>query len=273
RLGLGSIRGSGTWRAAEGTTLLDAATEGELDLEFAAVDALVLRSTGTKLRADADLEVAGRFSDRVDVTGDVAITSGTFVRRMSMVPDIARRGGVGVDSGIRLFEIPPPIGDALRFDVAVRTTEPLALRMHIVEAPVTVALRLLGTGARPYLEGAVSAQTGVLRLPAVSLEIDQALVAFRPDAPGYPDVVVKASGRRHGIDLTATATGRIDDIEVFLSSLPPLTQDELLVLVSTGARPETLRQRGLRGQATLVGGYLAQEILDFYFGSDSTERE
>src|SRR5690606_33519247 len=117
RLGLGSIRGSGTWRAAEGTTLLDAATEGELDLEFAAVDALVLRSTGTKLRADADLEVAGRFSDRVDVTGDVAITSGTFVRRMSMVPDIARRGGVGVDSGIRLFEIPPPIGDALRFDV------------------------------------------------------------------------------------------------------------------------------------------------------------
>src|SRR5690606_32377453 len=75
------------------------------------------------------------------------------------------------------------------------------------------------------------------------------------------------------IDLTATATGRIDDIEVFLSSLPPLTQDELLVLVSTGARPETLRQRGLRGQATLVGGYLAQEILDFYFGSDSTERE
>ena len=69
--------------------------------------------------------------------------------------------------------------------------------------------------------------------------------------------------------MEVTAADQLLDAARTLGLAPP---DEPYVLVTTGVLPDTLQQQGLRGRATMVGGYVAQEILEFYFGSDSTER-
>ena len=68
--------------------------------------------------------------------------------------------------------------------------------------------------------------------------------------------------------MRATVTGSIAEPQIQLSSLPPLSPTELAVLVSTGAMPETVANRGMGGQAMVVGGYLMSELVDAISGSD-----
>jgi hypothetical protein len=98
------------------------------------------------------------------------------------------------------------------------------------------------------------------------------VLTFTPANPLYPEVLVRAGGKRMGIQITATMTGRYDRPEVLLSSVPPLPPQDLITLLTTGQLPSTLTEHGMQGQARLVGGYLAQEVIEAWFGSDSTER-
>ncbi len=268
-LGVGVIRVSGDLTADQGA-LLDHLDRAKLHMDIVADNALIVRSTGMKIRADSKLAVDGRL-DSMLVKGNFDIGYGKIIRRISLVPDLARRGGMGVQGGLSIPRIPPPFGQALRFEVEIHTKEPIDVVTHVLDAPVEVALHLRGTGADPQLDGAISASRGKLKMPAITFGIQTALLAFTPANTRYPDLRVVATARRQSIDLTATASGRIDAVEVYLSSIPPLSQSDLFVLASTGQLPAQLNQAGVAGQATLVGGYLATEIFDFYFGSDSTE--
>jgi hypothetical protein len=269
-IGSGTVEAHGAISSGDAPTLLLAGTGIQVDVGVKAREAVFLRGTGKSLRADSDIEIQGDLS-RLDIEGEVVVLSGTIINRISLVPDFATRGGASVGAGFKLFEIPPPLGDALRFDVAVRTEEPLDIVTHVFNAPMSASFSLQGSGAAPFLNGAVSATRGSLRLPAMSLDVRQALITFLPDEPTRPRILVRADTRRHGVDVSLTATGPADAPEVLLSSLPPLTQQELFVLISTGVLPETLQRQGLAGRATAVGSYLAEEIINFYFGSESTE--
>ncbi|MBK8978935.1 MAG: translocation/assembly module TamB domain-containing protein [Planctomycetes bacterium] len=269
-LGVGTLRGRASLTAPDGT--FAGLARGALDVALDADDAQVLRTTGVTLRTDAHLTATGALDGALEIGGEIAVESARVIRRMSLVPDLGERGGVTVSTGIRLPAIADPLGSRIRYDVGVRTTRPAELQSYVVDLPLTAALRLRGTGAAPFLDGAVSGSDGRLRLPAITMRIDQAAATFDAADPAHPQLSIRASARRLGIDLRATAAGRLDDVELVLSSLPPLTQAEIYVLVSTGALPEQLRRQGLGSRATLVGGYVANELIDFYFGSDSTEQ-
>jgi len=269
-VGSGTVTARGKVSSGEAGTLLAAGDALRIDVDLQAREAVFLRGTGKSLRADSDITVTGNPS-RIDVAGQVVVLSGTIINRISLVPDFATRGGASVGAGLSLFEIPGPLGDALHFDIAVRTEEPIDVITHVFNAPMSASFSLQGSGTAPFLNGAVSATRGTLRLPAMGLDVRQALITFLPEDPTRPRLLVRADTRRHGVDISLTVTGPADAPEVLLSSLPPLTQQELFVLITTGVLPETLQQQGLSGRATAVGSYLAEEIINFYFGSESTE--
>ena len=271
-LGIGSIQFTGSATMPEGRPLWSDWRQLAVDARVTAEDALLVRTTGRKIRTDGEITARGTFADGYDVAGRVVLEAGKIVERISLVPDFGTRGGTGLSTGIDLPSIPAPFGERIRYDVQLDSNEPLAIAAYVLDTELDIAARLRGTGAEPHLEGAVSSQSGVLRLPALALDLERVVVNFRPQDPRHPLIEATATGRRHGIDITARAEGPLDRVEILVNSSPPLTQQELYVLVTTGVMPDTLRRQGLQGRATMVGGYLAQEIVDFYFGSDSTER-
>jgi translocation and assembly module TamB len=112
-----------------------------------------------------------------------------------------------------------------------------------------------------------------LILPGMRFRASTLLMRFERDDPHFPTLAVAADGRRHGYDVNLLVRGRYDNPEVLLSSIPPLGTDELIVLVTTGQRPATLQSKGAAGVGSLLGAYLAQELADYLFGSDSTEEK
>ncbi|MBL8729011.1 MAG: translocation/assembly module TamB domain-containing protein [Planctomycetes bacterium] len=268
-LGAGDFQARGTVRHDDLLASIDAAA---VEFVLTGQDLLLYRGDGAKVRATVDLTAAGTVRD-LQVGGEIVLGRGSkYVRRISILPDLNSKGGETVNEGLRLVELPPALGERLTFDVAITTSEPFEVRTSVFDGEVDVAAGLRGKGTAPRIEGTMSMRRGLLRFPGANLRVTSGLLTFTRSEPLFPTVTVQAEGKRLGFLVSMSVTGRYDVPQVTLSSVPPLPPQDLIVLLTTGQLPSTLVARGAEGQARFVGGYLAQEVLDAWFGSDSTER-
>jgi hypothetical protein len=268
-VGAGDFTAHGSMRHDD---LLGSVDEAVVDLRLAGQDLLLFRGDGAKVRASIDLTAAGTARD-LQVAGTIALGRGSkYVRRISILPDLNSKGGEIASEGLQLVELPPAIGDRLTFDVAITTAEPFEVRTSVFDGEVDVAAGLRGKGSAPRIEGTMSMRRGVLRFPGANLYVTSGLLTFTRSAPLYPDLTIQAEGKRMGFLVSMAVTGRYDAPQVTLSSVPPLPPQDLIVLLTTGQLPSALVESGAAGQARFVGGYLAKEVLETWFGSESTER-
>ncbi len=270
-LGAGRFSARGSLRRAD-APLAESLADAELSVHLEGDDVLLYRGDGAKVRASIDATATGTL-DAIVVRGDVALGRGTkYVRRISVLPALGSTGGAPVNEGLQLPSLPPMLGDRVDLDIAVTTHEPVEVRTHVVDGDIDVAGRLRGKGSAPRLEGTMSMRRGTLRFPGANLAVDSGLLTFTPSRPLFPELLVTATGKRMGIVVTMSITGRFDQPQVQLTSVPALPPQDLIVLLTTGQLPGTFAEQGVTGQARFVGGYLAKEVFEKYFGSESTER-
>lgn len=268
-LGAGTFTASGS---LAGDDLIGDPDAAALDLRLDGQDLLLYRGDGAKVRATVALAVTGTAREAL-VGGRIELGRGSkYVRRISILPDLSARGGEAVNEGLQLVELPPALGQRLSFDVAITTAEPFEVRTSVFDGEVDVAAALRGGGIAPRIEGTMSLRSGVLRFPGATLRVVTGQLTFTRSEPRFPDLNVVAEGKRMGFVVTMAISGRYDQPLVQLSSVPPLPPQDLIVLLTTGQLPTTLVERGAEGQARFVGGYLAKEVLETWFGSESTER-
>ncbi|MGK0264569.1 MAG: translocation and assembly module TamB, partial [Planctomycetota bacterium] len=134
---------------------------------------------------------------------------------------------------------------------------------------VSSALVVRGTLRAPRIEGTLAMPRGTITFPGCTFRTSNALLQFDRNDSSFPTVSLTAAGRRHGYDVRMVIRGSYHAPEIQLSSTPPLPAEQLAVLVTTGARPESLQ--GSRAVGALLGSYLVQELADHLFGSESTE--
>lgn len=270
-LGAGHFAAQGTLRQGP-APLADAFADARLDLTCTGEDVLLYRGDGAKARASLRLTATGT-PQRVVVGGQVVLGRGTkYVKRISLLPDLAARGGAAATEGLRLVELPPALGERLEFDVALTTGAPVEVRTSVFDADADIVAHLRGPGSAPRVEGTMALRSGMLRFPGASLRIVSGTFTFQRSEPLFPELRLQAEGKRMGFAIAMTVSGRYDRPQVQLSSVPPLPPEELIVLLATGQLPSTLAQRGPEGNARIVGSYFATEVVDAWFGSDSTER-
>ncbi|RMH01051.1 MAG: hypothetical protein D6702_12420 [Planctomycetota bacterium] len=242
----------------------------ELDLRLKGKDLLFWRAQGVKLRADADLAVTGPLA-AATVSGRVRVGDARLVRNVDFLRLPVGAPAPPRPGGIQLFSLAPPL-DRLAFDVAVESDEDgMLLRNNVARGRLRPELRLGGTGAVPVLTGEVYLDEAILNLPATRLDLDQGVVRFLPNDPFRPRLNLRGGMRRYGYDVQMLVTGPYDRSEVVLSSTPPLSQEELLVLVTTGQPPA--ERIDAQGAMSSVAVYLAQDLLRSLFGDESTEAE
>lgn len=254
-----------------GGRLLFEPGNARIHLSIRGQDLLLVRGGGVKIRGHTDVTLTGT-PDKVTISGRVRVTSGKFLRSISLIPDIRARGSGLEETGLVLFRLPPEIGRRLEFDVAIVTERPFEVRTRVFDGELDTDLRLRGSGELPFVVGTISGTEGVLRFPGSTMRLENLLLGFPEERPLYPDLFLRAEGRRWGIRTQLTVTGRYGAEEFLLSSIPPLPYQDLIVLVTTGVMPKALRERGMRGQAMLAGTYLIGELVSWLFASESTER-
>ncbi|MBL8862413.1 MAG: translocation/assembly module TamB domain-containing protein [Planctomycetes bacterium] len=233
--------------------------EPEFDLQARGTSLPILRSAQVSLRSDAQVRVSGPWSALL-LTGTASLRDARFEQRLDVerLRTLFREQPGG--GGVALLEVPPireaPF-DAMRLELEIASDTPVRVRTPLLEARVRPRLVVRGTGGAPLLAGALELEGGRIALPASKLDIARGRADFDPLDPGRARIDVLADGRASGYEVRVRVTGTTDDPLVELSSIPPATEEDLLLLLLAGRPPGA---RGLSIDQSRVVGEVASMV-------------
>lgn len=241
-----------------------------LDLELSGENLLVARTSHLRLRADSRLTVRGPL-DRLLIAGDLVLTEGRYTFEVDLLEQIAQLGSrtsLPRRGPIALWREPPFAQAELEVRVKGRG---LAVETNLVEASLRPDLLLLGTAEAPTLEGHVYLDRASFTLPSGHLDLRSGVLDFSAERPFRPSGALSAEMRVQRYDVQATVTGSLDELEIALTSDPPLAHDDLWVLVLTGQPPaEQGTDRSAQAMESLAL-FLARDRVVRWLSSDKAD--
>lgn len=207
--------------------------------------AVVARARGVTIRpwgeaavkSNADL-VLGGAAARPLLSGEVRLLSGRYRERFDWKTKLAefrrRADRPRAEAGW--------LGKAA---LAVRIVgrENLWIDNNVLRAPVVVDLGLGGTAARPGLVGRVEAREGTILFRSREFRIVNAAVEFVDPRRIQPVMDVRAEARIQSYVVEMSLMGTLDRFSLALNSSPPLSEFDILSLLTVGQVPKTIAGR------------------------------
>jgi hypothetical protein len=229
-------------------------TEPTLDLQLKADSVLLARNDTLTARADAAVKVSGPFASAT-VSGNVAVTNSHILKNIDLIPiGLPGRPAPEPPSERPQFSFPnPPLRD-WKFDVTIKTKDPVLIRGNLATGGAVSDVKLTGTGLRPELHGTVRLENVEATLPFSRLEISQGFVYFDPSDSFNPRLELHGTSVIRDYTVRVYVYGTMLAPEVVFTSEPPLPQEEIISLIATGATRQELSGRGnvLAGRAAML---------------------
>jgi translocation and assembly module TamB len=158
------------------------------------------------------------------------------------------------------------------FDVQLTSKNPFAIRNNLARGALRPELKLTGTGKIPVLAGEIYLDPTRVSLPAGRLLFESGVIRFDPNRPDRPTLDLIGTSKMLGYDITMLVEGPFDEPVVTLSSVPPLSNDELLLLLIAGQQPNTENDvQAAQRQSMNVAVFLGKDLIARWFGSESAE--
>jgi len=210
-------------------------TQPMMDLQLKADSALVARNDTLTARANADIKVTGPFAN-AEVTGNVAMTNSQFLKNIDLIPiGLPGRPAPEPPSSRPDFSLPlPPFRD-WKFDVAIKTKDPVLIRGNLATGEAISDLKLTGTGLRPELQGSVRLENVEATLPFSRLQVSYGFLYFDPSDSTNPRVDLQGTSVIRDYTVRVYVYGTLLSPEAIFTSEPPLAQEEIISLIATGA--------------------------------------
>jgi len=229
---------------------------------------LLHRAEGLKLRADLDLHVRGPLGG-LEANGQLALSDGRFVRNYDPLSFLSRdTGGLAGERGVSFQLADEGVLATTRLDVGVRAKNSFLLRNNLLRGGLRPELRLVGTGRFPELRGEIYLDPTRISLPGGRLEILSGTIQFRRNEPTLPHLEISGEAFVRGYHIDLQMSGPIGDTDLYLSSIPPLPNEDILALLVTGQLP---RNATVSEAVRTVAVYLASDFVARWFSEESTE--
>jgi hypothetical protein len=245
----------------------------ETDFKFRGENILLYRNENLRVRADTDLTLKGPLTN-LEITGEVALTDGGFFKSFGVLEGFGAIGKPKTGGGLQLFSIQEAPLKNMRFNVRITAKKAFLVRNNLVKGSVRPDLMLTGTAEVPLLIGRVYVEPTRLYLPAGRMNMKAGLVRFEQTDPDRPNLDLIGTTTMRGYDITAVIDGPYDEPVITLSSVPPLPNEELLMLLLTGQQPKSsgTRASGTK-QGLNVAIFLGRDLVSRLFGGDSDEED
>jgi autotransporter translocation and assembly factor TamB len=225
--------GAGPFDISGSVGLVDPANPA-WDLRLVGRQISLVRDAGMRMLANVDLAAAGNNASGA-LRGAVRLVDGRIYRRFEIAPVLLRAPEESGDAEIRppSTAIPEPFA-RWALDVKVANETPFLIRGNIAEGEIIPSVTLTGTLGRPVPVGRVTLKDVQAFLPFTTVTIPDGRVDFLPDAPWVPFLDVRGSAQTPDYKIEACAFGPLDQNKLILRSEPPLPQESLVLLLTTG---------------------------------------
>ena len=210
--------------------------------------------------------------NRLELAGEIAISQGRFSKNLGILEGLSARGKPDTGRGFELFSIQQsPLSD-MKFNIRIIAKEPFQIQNNLVRGALRPDLLLSGTGELPVLAGKVYIEPTRLYLPAGRMNLETGIITFDRNDPDRPKLDMIGTTEMLGYDITAVIDGPYNEPVITLSSVPPLPNDDLVMLLLTGQPPKKsgLRDSGRRQQMN-VAMFIGRDMIFRLFGDESAE--
>ena len=211
------------------------------------------RGTGLQLRANANLYASGDKAGGL-IKGAVRFVDGRFSRRLEITPLMSVPA-----AGDKLFEPPqlersvPPPFNIWKLDVSIANDTPFLFSGNAASGEIIPELELTGTLGNPIPVGQVELKDARVFLPFTTMTIPDGRIDFVEDSPWMPQLNLRGTAQALDYEVQAYAFGPLNERRLILRSEPPLPQDSLIQLLTTGMAPRVYAAPGF-GEIPGPGG-------------------
>ncbi|HYO84301.1 MAG TPA: translocation/assembly module TamB domain-containing protein [Bryobacteraceae bacterium] len=214
---------------------------------------------GLKTLSDVELKIAPGANDTIVLGGQVTVADGGFTDDLYF--DRGVLASLGQERGIEVTDTRNPMMERIRFNIGVRTDNPIVVDNNLAEAEITADLRLLGNPYEFGLSGRLEIlEGGELRLQEREYLVERGTILFTSDRKIEPMLDVLATTTAGGYDIRLQVSGRPGDTETTLTSDPPLPEPDILALLLTGRTMEELRGNEFEVARNQVLSYLTGRV-------------
>jgi translocation and assembly module TamB len=287
RVANGSARFAGGTVNLTGSAPIRGSTFGAANASIAARNIHLSPEPGISATVNADLEIAQNSQARgpealPHVTGEVDVTSFEYTRPINL--EASAFGGVSKRTKLDVYD---PSLDSLRLDILVKSRVPLRIKNNLAEISLGIdsdSILVTGTDQRFGLRGDLKTLPGGrFHLRANDFEVRQGVVRFDDPTRIAPtvDVTAVTEYRRYSETtagsaaaagtgtgglwrITLHAFGDADNLRLDMTSDPPLSQEDIVLLLTIGMTRAEVDQL----QAGSLGASAALEALATVSGAD-----
>lgn len=195
---------------------------------------------------DADLVFSGNWFPFV-LSGSYRIRQGVFEKEFI-------EGGNGV-AGIKQSLYLPKIlrdgqFDPVTLDLQINLEKPMVVKNSMFDGAVKGDLQVKGPIHNPILIGKISAEKkSKLIFKDKSFEVQNATVDFNSLTEINPNIFATATSRIHDYDITLIAQGPSKNINITTSSVPPLSDQDIISLIALGVTSNSSNRTPLQLKA------------------------
>jgi translocation and assembly module TamB len=229
-----------------------------------------VRKTGLLLRGDLDLALKTPEDGRTELTGSVKLRDSLF---LSDVRSLIPSGAKEAESRPPYFSIEAAPMDRWRIAVDVRGERFLRVQTTVFSGTVSARFKLSGSLGEPHATGEATINDGTVKLPFASFDVKQGQVTLTPDQPFEPQVLVTGATRHYGYDLRMELTGPVSSPNLTFTSSPPLTAEQVVLMVMAGQAPQNEISATDRQRAARFGAFFGATLLgSFGVGGSGADR-
>ncbi len=241
----------------------DTATRFRFNLRGANIP--LVRQPGFVLRADLDLDVRGSAPETASISGLIRMRESVVVTDWRAI--IPQLSPASPRRRPPFFSVEQHPFSGWEIDVGIEGDEFLSARAPAFRGAFSIDMRLRGTLLEPLLTGDLHIESGMVRFPFSSLDVNYGMLSITEDAPFTPQLLVTASSRTYGYDIEMHLHGTAYDPVLEFSSHPPLSSRAILLMLTAGELPRDEIAFTGQQKAAKLAFYIAQNFFTL-MGSD-----
>lgn len=171
------------------------------------------------------------------------------------------------------FSVADPLLADWRLNVEVQGERFLKVRTTLFNGEVSANLKVSGTLEDPIALGDLRIDSGAVTFPFGSLQVQQGLVNLTSADPYRPELAITAASKQFGYDIRMEVTGPADSPIIQFNSTPPLSSEQILLMVTAGQLPQGTFSLTPQQRAQTMGVFLGRGMLSkLGFGDEAQQR-
>jgi len=168
---------------------------------------------------------------------------------------------------LRRREARPPVSEnqTLQFDINIVTADPLKIETDLAKIDLKADLVVQGAPAKPLLLGRAEVEKGEVEVNGKTFRVLSGTVDFLNPRKIEPYLDVSAETETRGYKINVDLAGVPNHLNLHLASNPPLSEVDILALLTVGRI-----QQDLKGGSSL---FVTGEVSSFLLGQVGLEAE